>query len=146
MNEDVVKRSDFFHDLFKKVVKFIKLPSKLPNPKPKRISIGPCNADWRSALFSSTIAKPMHIVKPVIATISSKLAEAMIKEGIPFSTPNPSCCSFNIPLTTTAGLTAARINPREMLNQKGIPKINIPQSAVTIASKHPGINVRRKVR
>jgi len=49
--------------------------------------------------------------KNEIAMISSIEDEAKMKEGIPLSIPNPFSCKSNKDGTTTAGLTAPKINP-----------------------------------
>ena len=48
--------------------------------------------------------------KPVIARTSSILAAAIIRVGMPLSTPYLLSCRFNNPGTTTAGETAAVTN------------------------------------
>ena len=63
--------------------------------------------------FSDCTAKLMKKEKPVIATISSNEAAAITSDGIPFFTPNPSCCKSNIPTTTNAGDTAAKMKPND---------------------------------
>ena len=49
--------------------------------------------------------------KNEIAMISSIEDEAKMKDGIPLSIPNPFSCKSNKDGTTTAGLTAPKINP-----------------------------------
>lgn len=53
-------------------------------------------------------AIPRHVLKPVIATMSSMLPAAINKVGTPFSTPYPPACKISIEGTTTAGETAPR--------------------------------------
>jgi hypothetical protein len=76
-----------------------------------------------SAILSlESSAIPMHIVNPVIATISSKEAAAITSEGTPFSTPYPSFFNCSMPGTTMTGLTAPKINPNESANVIGMLK------------------------
>ena len=49
-------------------------------------------------------------VNPVIANTSSTLAAAITNVGIPWSTPKPLFCKDNIDGTTTAGVTADKMN------------------------------------
>ena len=49
-------------------------------------------------------------VNPVIANTSSTLAAAITNVGIPWSTPKPRFCKDNIDGTTTAGVTADKMN------------------------------------
>lgn len=55
---------------------------------------------------------------PVIARMSSKDAAATTMLGMPLRTPKPLFCRSNIPETTTAGDTAAKMKPRVR------PKVN----------------------
>lgn len=55
-------------------------------------------------------AMPRQVVKPVMASTSSKLPAAINSVGTPCSAPYPSFCSSSMEGTTTAGDTAPRTN------------------------------------
>lgn len=83
----------------------------------------------------------MHTVNPIIATTSSNDAAAKTSDGIPLATPYPRFCNFNMPTTTTAGDTAARMKPRDNPRNGGMSKISIEERPQASASISPGRHV-----
>lgn len=120
------------------------IPPTQPVTIPRKIATGPCKKAVRAKLSLPSIAIPMQMVKPVMATMSSRAHAAMTSEGIPFPTPYPLCCKPNMPGITMAGDTAARMNPSESASANGISNIQCDTTAVPIASTRPGKHVRRR--
>mmetsp|Transcript_17332 Transcript_17332/g.41394 ORF Transcript_17332/g.41394 Transcript_17332/m.41394 type:complete len:207 (-) Transcript_17332:380-1000(-) len=79
-----------------------------------------------------------------MATTSSRLAAATTRLGMPLSVPSPAFWSANMPLTTTAGDTAARMNPSVSPMKIGIPNRPRDTSPTTTASVTPGQRVSRR--
>mmetsp|Transcript_11255 Transcript_11255/g.23996 ORF Transcript_11255/g.23996 Transcript_11255/m.23996 type:complete len:228 (-) Transcript_11255:621-1304(-) len=98
-------------------------PLMQPDTMPRNIDTGPYKNAASAKLLLLSIAIPIQMVKPVIATMSSKAHAAMTSDGIPFSTPYPNRCRLVMPGTTIAGDTAAKMKPSDRANRGGIPKI-----------------------
>ena len=111
-----------FMSVLNNLVKEQITPPIMPTTIPATIFIGPSRA-LMVLSWPVLMAIPMQILYPEIATTSSKDAAATTREGIPLAIPNPLFCRSNMPDTTTAGDTAARIKPRDIPSAIGIPQM-----------------------
>jgi len=122
---------------FLPMVSGILLLSGWPSPSPliPEIFDSPAPTDSKAILA--------QIPKTVIAAMSSKLEAAIMVVGIPFFVPYSALCKIMTEGTKTAGLTAARQNPKAILSVQGIPKRALATSAEADASPNYGPKVNR---
>ncbi len=113
----------------------IKTLRKLPlKTKRGKQCLNTCRNKWNREILIKSIKNKRNFYTAAVT----------INEGIPFLIPYFLLCNSNIPLTTTAGETAARMNPIEIANKKSLKvskfelKINIPVMPTIQASENPG--------